>query len=274
MRYEIMGPLRVIDEDGKYSISARKVQLMLTVLLIRADQVVPVDQLMAELWGEDLPRRANAGIHVYVSQVRKFLHRPNRSECPVITRPPGYILRLGSDDLDFRVFQRLVAEARDHVRQGHYEQATVGFESALALWRGPLMDDIYRGPILEGFQAWLEEARLDCIDLLIESQLMLGHHHALVSDLYRLTTEYPLREALHCQLMLALYRCGRRADALQVYQSARRTLNAELGLDPCQDMQDLQRAILTSDKRLDLRVPRDAALAVAGGSSLRFSQQG
>lgn len=261
MRYEIMGPLRVVNEDGKYSINARKVQLMLTVLLIRADHVVPVDQLIAELWGDDPPRRATAGIHVYVSQIRKFLHRPSRSDSPVITRPPGYILRLGLDDLDFRLFQRLVTDAREHVRRQRYEQATTGFESALALWRGPLIDDMYRGPILEGFQAWLEETRLDCIDMLIGSQLMLGHHHKLVSELYRLTTEYPLRETLHCQLMLALYRCGRRGDALQVYQSARRMLSAELGLDPCQDMQDLQHAILTSAERLDLSVARDAGLA-------------
>jgi SARP family transcriptional regulator, regulator of embCAB operon len=249
-----MGPLRVVDEDGKYSIGARKVQQMLTVLLIRADQVVPVDQLMAELWGENPPRRANAGIHVYVSQIRKFLHRLGRSECPVITCPPGYTLRLGSDDLDLRVFQQLVTEAREHARRQRYERAAAGFESALALWHGPLIDDIYRGPILEGFQAWLEEARLDCIDMLIESQLMLGHHHRLVSELSSLTTKYPLREALHCQLMLALYRCGRRADALQAYQSARRILNAELGLDPCREMQNLQHAILTSDKQLDLCV--------------------
>lgn len=252
MRYEIMGPLRVVDGNGRYSIGARKVQLMLTILLIRADQVVPVEQLMAELWGEEPPRRAAAGIHVYVSQIRKFLHQPSRNECPVATRPPGYVLRLGSDDLDFRLFQRLMAEARDHSRHQRYEQARADLESALALWRGPMTDHMYRGPILEGFQAWLEEARLNCIDMLTEARLMLGHHHELVSHLHQLTAEYPLREALHCQLMLALYRCGRRADALQAYQSARKVLNTELGLDPCQDMRDLQHSILNSDRGLNL----------------------
>lgn len=255
VRYEIMGPLRVVEGERKLTIRARKIEVLLTVLLVRADQVVPIDQLIAEIWGEYPPRRAIAGLHVYVSQIRKFLRRPNQSESPVLTRPPGYVLRLGADRLDFHCFERLVCEGRDHLRERRYQQATATFESALDLWRDPLLDDVCHGPILEGFQTWLKEARLECIEMLTDSRLMLGRHRELVSDLYQLTTEHPLREALHRQLMLALYRCGRRADALHVYQAARKTLNEELGLEPCRALQDMQRAILTSDDRLELHVP-------------------
>ena len=259
MRYEIMGPLCVGDDTGKHSIGARKIQVFLTVLLVRADHIVSVDQLMEEIWGEHPPRRASAGIHVYVSQIRKFLHRPDRAESPLVTMAPGYLLRLGSDELDYRRFGQLVKRGREHAREKRHEPAAADFEAALALWRGPLLADMLCGPILEGFRTWLDEARLECVDMLIESQLLLGRHRELVSDLYQLTAEYPLREALHCHLMLALYRCGRRADALQVYHSARKTLNEMLGLEPCQDLQTLQRAILTSDHWLNLRSHRDHA---------------
>jgi DNA-binding SARP family transcriptional activator len=256
-----MGPLRVVDGPGKSSISARKVEILLTVLLVRADQVVPIEQLMAEIWGEDLPRRATAGLHVYVSQIRKFLHRPERSESPLVTRTPGYVLRLGLDELDLRRFEQLVNLGRSYARVQRYDQAARTFETALALWRGDLTDDVYRGPILEGFQTWLNEARMECVEMVIDSRLMLGRHGELVGDLYRLTKEHPLREAFHRQLMLALYRCGRQADALHAYQTARRTIKAELGLEPCPSLQDLQRAILTSNGQLNLPV----GSAISGG---------
>ncbi|WP_026411146.1 AfsR/SARP family transcriptional regulator [Actinomadura oligospora] len=255
MHYEIMGSLRVVDEKGKYVIRARKVSTLLTVLLVRADQVVSIDQLMTEIWGEEPPRRAIAGLHVYVSQVRKFLDRPGRPDSPVVTRPPGYLIRLGGDDLDVRIFERLVARGREHARHGLHERAAADFEQALNLSYEPLWDDVCKGPILEGFQTWLQETRLECAEMLMESRLALGRHRELVSDLYQLTTEHPLREALHRQLMLALYRCGRRGDALAAYQAARRTLRRELGLEPCPALQRLQRAILATDHRLDLAIP-------------------
>jgi DNA-binding SARP family transcriptional activator len=253
-----MGPLRVCDDDGLHSIGATKIQIALAVLLVRADQIVSVDQLMEEIWGEEPPRRASAGIHVYVSQIRKFLHRPGRADSPLLTRAPGYLLRLGSDEVDFRRFEELVKQGRQDARDHQYEQAAAVFTEALSLWRGPLLADLHCGPLLEGFRTWLEEVRLECLDALIECQLQLGRHRELVSDLYQLVTEYPLRETLHCHLMVALYRCGRRADALQVYQSARKTLNEMLGLEPCQDLQDVQRAILTSDQRLNLHGQRES----------------
>lgn len=254
MRYEIMGPLRVIDETGLHTIRACKIQVLLAVLLVRADQMVPIDQLIREIWGEEPPRRALAGLHVYISQIRKFLHRPGQAESPVVTRPRGYALRLGSHELDVRRFERLVNQGREHFKKGRPEQAAADFETALGLWREPMLEDACRGPILESFHTWLRETRLDCAEMLMEARLTLGRHHEAIIDLHQLITENPLREALHHQLMLALYRSGRRADALDVYQAARRTLNEELGLEPCRALQDLQRSILSSDQRLDLPI--------------------
>src|SRR6185503_18952705 len=120
------------------------------------------------------------------------------------------------------------------------------------LWRGPALGDLRAGPIVEGFVTWLAEARLECLEMLADSHLELGRHRELVGRLYSLTAEHPLREAFYRQLMLALYRSERQADALKVYQMARKTLNEELGLEPCRSVQDLQRAILTADDQLDL----------------------
>jgi SARP family transcriptional regulator, regulator of embCAB operon len=252
MRYEILGPLQVLDEDRASFVSASKIETLLAVLLVRSNQVVTHDQLIAEIWGDSPPRRVRAGLHVYVSQLRKFLSTGDQPECPIVTWPPGYLLRLQHDDLDSEVFLRLVQTGRDLAAQRRDEQARHCFEQALALWRGPVLGDLTCGPILEGFAACLMEARLECTQLLIDCDLRLGHHREVVGRLYALIAEHPLREAFRHQLMLALYRSERTADALMVYQSARRALQDELGLEPCRSLQKLQRAILTADDRLDL----------------------
>ncbi|MEV0387446.1 AfsR/SARP family transcriptional regulator [Nonomuraea sp. NPDC050643] len=252
MRYEILGPLRVVDGNDYSFISARKVESTLAVLLIRADHVVAFDQLVMELWGDSPPRRVAAGIHVYISQLRKFLHRPERDDNPVVTHPPGYLLRMGVDELDFRDFLRLTEEGRCLAREERYEEAADCLERALSLWRGPVLRDLGNGPIIDGFVAWLMESRLECLELLADCQLQLGRHRELVARLYSLITEHPLRETFYRQLMLALYRSERQADALHVYQTARRTLRHELGVEPCRALRDLQQAILTSARHLDL----------------------
>ncbi|MFJ2264536.1 BTAD domain-containing putative transcriptional regulator [Streptomyces sp. NPDC087844] len=247
-----MGPLRVIDDQKNSTIKARKIEVLLAVLLVRANQVVTVDQLIREIWGEEPPRRVIAALHVYVSQIRKFLKRPDEAESPVLTRPPGYMLLLGSDGLDFRNFEQLMKEGRGFFRAKDYESATQSFEKALNLYRGPLLGGASQGPILQGLQTWLNESCLECKEMVMYARLALGRHRELISDLYWLSTEHPLREAFYRQLMLALHRSDRRADALRVYQRARRTLNEELGLEPGQALQEMQRAILAADQRLAL----------------------
>ncbi|MFH9070594.1 AfsR/SARP family transcriptional regulator [Streptomyces alboflavus] len=247
MRYEILRPLRVIDGERTKTIQAQKVETLLTALIIRSDQVVSTEQLFSEIWGDEPPRSATASLYVYVSQVRKLLRRPDTEVSPVLTRPPGYMLTLGSDGLDLHDFTRLMKKGRDHLRSSGHEAAMHSFEEALALCQGPLLADTARGSILRGFWTWLNEARLECMEGLMDARMALGHHRELVSDLYLLSTEHPLREAFHRQLMLALHRSESRGDALLVYQRARRTLREELGIEPGPALQDIQRAILTAD---------------------------
>ncbi|GAA3566811.1 hypothetical protein GCM10022419_054360 [Nonomuraea rosea] len=250
MRYEILGPLRVVDGGASSFISARKVETLLATLLIRSDQVVSIEQLETELWGDKTPRRAIAALHVYISQLRKFLAREGSPDSAVVTRPPGYLLRMGDAELDFQIFERYVQLGRAHVRRHDHEQAVTCFEDALALWRGPALEDLRTGPIIEGFVIWLNEVRMECIEMLIDSQMELGRHRELIGRLYALVMEYPLRETFYRQLMLALYRAERQGDALQVYQRARATLTKELGLEPCKALQELHSSILLADDRL------------------------
>jgi SARP family transcriptional regulator, regulator of embCAB operon len=252
MRYEILGPIRVVDGNAVSAISAHKIEVLLAVLLVRAGQVVGAAQLMTEIWGEQLPRRATAGLHVYVSQLRKFLARPDQADNPIVTTQPGYVLHLGSDELDVHEFQRLVAAGRAGRRTGLLEQACVHYQEALALWRGPVLGEVRDGPVLAAFAGWAEQARLECVEDLVDCGLTLGRHREYISYLYAMTVEHPFREAFYRQLMLALYRSGCQADALKVYQTARTVLKDEFGLEPCRNLRDLQRAILCGDPHLEL----------------------
>jgi DNA-binding SARP family transcriptional activator len=243
----LLGPLRVVDTDGNSFISAPKVEVLLAALLIRVNHVVTADQLIAELWGENLPRRATAGLHVYVSELRKFLSRLGQPGTPIITRAPGYMLHQGGDRLDSQTFLERTAQGRSCMQAGRHQDASEHFEGALALWRGPVLGGIGSGPILQGFATRLTEARMECTEMLVECRLQLGRHRQMVGLLYTMIIEYPLREAFYRQLMLALHRSERRADALRVYQSARRVLREELGLEPCASLRELHQAILVAD---------------------------
>ncbi|WP_416972974.1 AfsR/SARP family transcriptional regulator [Streptomyces sp. 4F14] len=255
MRYEILGPLRIVDGNKYATINARKVEIVLSVLLIRADQVVSLEQLMLEVWGEDLPRRATAGLHVYISQLRKLLRARCSGDSHVETRAPGYVLRKGHDEIDAHLFPQLVDTGRSLLREKRLDRAAEQFEAALDLWRGPALGHggsgpAANGPIIDGFSTWLAEVRLECQEMLAECRLQLGRHREAVGTLYALIAENPMRESFYRQLMLALYRSERQADALKVYQSVRKTLNDEMGLEPGRPLQDLQRAILAGDRRL------------------------
>jgi SARP family transcriptional regulator, regulator of embCAB operon len=252
MEYRILGPIRVLDEGRETYLNARKVQALLAALVIRVDQIVSVDQLITEIWHEDPPRRANASLHVYVSQVRKFLARPGSGGSGLVTRVPGYQLSLGENTLDVHEFQQRMTSGRNHLLMGRLDQADRELSAALGLWRGRALGELSGdGPIIQGFAAWAEEARLECLELQMETRLAMGQHRQLVGPLFQLISEIPMRETFYRQLMLALYQADRQADALRVYQSARITLNDELGVEPCQALRDLQHAILVGDVRSD-----------------------
>lgn len=255
MRYEILGPLRVVDKNGASVVSARKIETVLATLVIRSDQVVPFDQLVAEIWGDMPPRRATAAVHVYISELRKFLQhrdRAGRSDNPVVTVAPGYLLTKGTDDIDFHQFVQLMNQGRSHMRESHYDEASADLKEALGLWRGRALDDLRSGVIIDSFVTWLTEARLECLEMLGDAQLKLGRHREIVGELYSLIAENPFREAFYRQLMLALYRSERQADSLHVYQKARKILHDELGLEPCRALKELQRAILAGNAELEM----------------------
>lgn len=249
--YQILGDLCVRKDGVDVTPSARKIQVLLAALLIRSGQVVTVDRLTTEIWGDDPPRRCVAAVQVYVSQLRKSLGSGEVGSSPIVTTPSGYVLQLGPQDLDVHVFQHLMQQGRQLMRNQCHEEALADFDSALRLWRGPVLADLWHSPRVSSFVTWLEEIRLECLELHIESSLALGRHRELVSRLASLAIEHPLREVFHRQLMLALYRSERRADALAVYRQARAVLDTELGLEPGRALRDLHHAILQSDGSLD-----------------------
>lgn len=252
MRYELLGPLRVSKQDADLLLAAPKLEVLLAALLIRADQVVSAEQLLMELWGEAPPRRARAGLYVYISQLRKALDPGPGAPSPILTRTPGYTLRLGTDEFDLHGFQRLVRAGRVLLGQGRVAEAADQFERALGLWRGSILGGLEGGPIIDSFSVWLEECRLECLELQVEADLRLGRHRQVVGRLYSLTTEHPLRETFWRLLMLALYRSDRQADALRTYQRTRELVAAELGVEPGSALRDLHRAILLNDSNLAL----------------------
>jgi DNA-binding SARP family transcriptional activator len=275
MRYELLGPLRVVDNGGTTSISARKIEMLLRLLLIRAGQVVTGAQIISEIWGDNAPRRATAVLHVYISELRKFLARPGQSESPIVTKAPGYLLRLApGDEVDVQLFMQQLNRGRMYAREQRHEEAVACFKNALLLWREPTLGDLRSGLIIDRFVRWLEEARMECMEMLIDSQLQLGWHRELVGRLYSLIAEYPLCETFYRQLMLALYRSERTADALKIYQLARRTLNEELGLEPNRALQGLQQRILAADDELELCATASPRFARPAGSAHQLHRTG
>src|ERR687887_2553119 len=232
MEFRVLGPLEVLEDGRQIEIGGAKQRALLAILLLHANEVVSTDRLIDALWEEAPPETAQKALQVYISQLRKTLGK-ERLE----TKAPGYRLRIAQDELDLARFQRL---AEEHPRE------------ALALWRGqPLAEFAYQR-FAQAEIARLEELRLECLERRIEEDLEQGRHAALVGELERLVREHPLRERLRAQLMLALYRSGRQAEALEAYQDARRALTEELGIQPSHELRDLQRAILAQDVALAL----------------------
>jgi SARP family transcriptional regulator, regulator of embCAB operon len=240
LRYEVLGPLRVVGPSGPRYLSARKQELLLAALLARSGQVVTMEQLSTELWSGRAPCRATSSLHVYVSQVRKFLNQPRQTANPIVTLTPGYLIDIGSDQFDALQFRQGFEKGLTQALIGEHDKAASSFEGALGLWRGPVLDDMRDGPIVNEFAAAQEELRVECSEMLVEAYLRLGRYRDMIRHLRRLIAENPLREAFYQYLMLALYRTDRRAEALEIYHVARRRLRDDLGLDPCRSLRELQ----------------------------------
>ena len=245
--FRILGPLEVAEGGQPVSLTGARQRALLAILLLHAGETVSTDRLIDELWGDDPPAAGFAALRVRVSQLRRALGPAGEL---LVTRAPGYALALAPEQLDLRRFERLV-EAGDRALAGD-DPATAAerLSEALALWRGPPLADFSYAPFARGAIVRLEELRLAAIELRVEAQLALGQHARLAGELQALVLEHPLRERLCGQLMLALYRDGRQADALEAYRAARRRLVDEMGLEPGPGLHELERRILAQDEGL------------------------
>ncbi len=230
---------------------------LFAVLAVNANDVVSTDVLAHALWGEQPPPTVDKLVHVYVSQLRKALGVDGRK---LLTRPPGYLLELSSDELDRDRFEHLLDEAREARRAGDLAACAELLEQALSLWRGdPLADFVYES-WAQPEAARLGELRLAAVEDRAEARLGLGQADELVGELAALVAEHPLRERLRAHLMLALYRAGRQAEALEAYRDARRVLVEDLGIEPGEELQRLEHAILRHDPALDSPEPLPPSL--------------
>jgi DNA-binding SARP family transcriptional activator len=245
MQFRILGPLEVVADETAIPLGPEKQRALLAVLLLNANRIVSQQRIIEELW--DLaPSTAPKAIQTHVSRLRKIL-----PEGSLKTRPPGYVLELAPGQLDLERFEQLRDEGRAALASDDPELAAARLAEALSLWRGPALAEFASEPLSRSEGARLEELHLGTLEEQIEASLVLGKHAELVGQLEALVARYPLRERLRGQLMLALYRSGRQAEALAAYQDGRRTLVEELGLEPSRALQDLERAILRHDSTLD-----------------------
>jgi DNA-binding SARP family transcriptional activator len=252
MEFRILGPLEALEGGRQVALGGSKQRALLAILLLHAPDVVSRDRLIDELWGTSPPGTAPNALQVYVSQLRKILGRE-----AIVTRARGYSMQVGSGELDLDRFERLVGDAR---AQDPAEAAET-LREALALWRGAPLAEFDPVEFAVAERARLGEQRLTALEQRIEADLALGGHATVVPELEGLVRDHPLRERLRGQLMRALYRCGRQADALEVYRSGRRLFDEELGLEPDDALQRLEQAILNHDSSLEAPVAEQSQAA-------------
>lgn len=217
---------------------------------MHSNEAVPRERLIEELWGDAAPRTVNAVLSVYLSRLRRLL-ADETGEQLLLTQTAGYMLSVRRESLDACRFESLLERGRRELASGEAEQASATLRDALALWRGPALADLAFEPFAQTEIARLEELRLTALEARIDADLALGRQESLVAELETLVAAHPYREGLRAQLMLALYRRGRQAEALEAYRRARRAFSEELGIEPGPRLQELERAILRHDPSLE-----------------------
>ena len=245
MEVRLLGPLELADGGRLIAYGGARQRAVLALLVLHANQVVPSERVLLELWGEDAPPGAANALQAAVSRLRRAL-----PEGRLVTRPLGYLFRAFADEVDLGRFERLLAQGRQDLADGAAAEAAETLGLALELWRGPALADFRYEPFAQAEIARLDELRLVCLEERIEADLALGAGGELVGELQRLVGEQPLRERLRGQLMLALYRSGRQAEALEAYREVRELLLEELGLEPAPALGELETAILRHDPAL------------------------
>jgi DNA-binding SARP family transcriptional activator len=253
LEFNVLGPLEAWRDGRRIEVRGRKRRALLAILVLHANEVVRRERLLEELWGENPPPTATASLHNQVSRLRKDLGAE-----VVVTRPSGYVLRTNAEAIDLHRFEQLVSAAKPLPAQARADRLA----EALELWRGSPLTDLGEEPALSVEIERLEDIRINALEQRIDADLELGRNGELVPELEALVSEHPLRERLRGQLILALYRAGRQAEALETYRETRRVLIEELGIEPSPELRDLERAILRQDPALaERRTAEPQALA-------------
>ena len=254
MDFRILGSLEVLDDGRAIALPGTKPRALLALLLLHANETLRADWLIDELWGGRPPAAPAKTLQMHVSRLRKVLGGTDGA-VPIATRDRGYRLEIDRAQLDAPRFESLVAVGRTQLDAQRPERAVAALDSALALWHGEPLADLAYETFAQAEAARLDELKIGALELLMDAKLALGRHAEVVERLEPLVAEHPYREGLRAQLMLALYRSDRQADALQAYQDARRTLVDELGIEPGERLRALERAILDQDAALVLAIP-------------------
>jgi DNA-binding SARP family transcriptional activator len=263
VEFRILGPLEVVDGGRAVPIGGGRLRSLLALLLLNANELVAADRLVEELWGEEAGRAPQNALQVAVSRLRDALGWAAER---LVTQEPGYVLRIGADELDVERFEALVAEGRRQAAGGDASGAAATFRGALGLWRGGALADFVYEPFAQLDIARLEELRVSALEERVDADLAVGRSSELVGELQTAVAEHPLRERLCAQLMLALYRCGRQAEALAAYRQSRETLVEQLGVEPGAELRELESRILRQDASLE--VPRAPVAATVRARKL------
>ncbi|CAL9326517.1 MULTISPECIES: AfsR/SARP family transcriptional regulator [Streptomyces] len=258
MEIKVLGALNAEVNGISVVPTAGKPRQILALLSLYPGRVVPVPTLMEEIWGTNLPQSSLTTLQTYILQLRRMLgtamgpDAPGSAKDVLATRYGGYLLQIPAEAVDVYRYERLVAEGRQAFDDGEDELAAALLREALDLWDGPALVDVRVGTILEIEVMRLEQSRLVVRERRIDADLRLGRHVELIAELTDLIARHPQHEGLHSQAMVALYRSGRQAAALDVYRRLRQRLIDELGVEPSPQLQRMHQAMLTVDPRLDV----------------------
>lgn len=247
--FTLLGPLEVLKNGVNFAPSAPKILQLLGMLLMRPGKVVHVDAIIQELWADDPPRSVRTTMQTYVYQLRKCIERhglAEHSETLLVTRSPGYAFHIDPSQLDVTEFQQLCRAGRDSMAAHRYDDAAQSFRSALGLWTGPALANVQCGALLTAYAVDLQEQRRAAHHLRIQAEIEAGNHRELIGELKFLVSTNPLDEGLHGQLIRVLARSGRRSDAMEIYRLLRTRLHAELGVEPCAELQALHHGLLSA----------------------------
>lgn len=255
MEFKVLGPLEVRSEGQEVRIAGGKQRALLALLLLHANETVSSERLIDGLWGDTPPESGTGALQVRISQLRKALDPGAKlnGAGPLQTRPSGYMLQVAPDDLDLARFDGCCGRASLALAAGNLEEGSQLLRQAIELWRGPALADLAGEPFVQPAAALLDDRRADALERWFDAELSLGHHADLVAKLNAAVDEHPLRERFTAQLMVALYRCGRQADALAAYRRTAEHLQGELGIEPGEELLRTHVAVLRHDPSLDLR---------------------